>query len=110
MFKRPRTYKQMRGPEKVFGEDPNILSCLTAATNVGTLRETFFANQLGNIGDIALADQGDYRIDDRYLFEVGGRGKKFIQIADIPDSYLAVDGIETGYGARIPLYMFGLLY
>lgn len=47
---------------------------------------------------------------DRYLFKVGGRGKKFTQIADIPDSYLAVDGVETGYGARIPLYMFGLLY
>lgn len=65
---------------------------------------------MGSIGDIALADQGDYRIDDRYLFEVGWRGKKFTQIAGITDSYLAVDGIETGYGARIPLYMFGLLY
>lgn len=110
LFMRPRTYKQMRGPEKVLGGDTNILSSLTATTNVGTLRETFFVNQLGNIGEISLAEQGDYRIDGKYLFEVGGKGKKFTQIADIPDSYLAVDGIETGYGARIPLYMFGLLY
>ena len=36
--------------------------------------------------------------------------KDFEQIADIPDSYLAIAGIETGYGARIPLWMFGLLY
>ena len=31
-------------------------------------------------------------------------------IADTEDSYLALDGIESGYGKRIPLWMFGLLY
>ena len=29
---------------------------------------------------------------------------------DEPDSYLAIDDIETGAGHRIPLWMFGLLY
>jgi len=29
---------------------------------------------------------------------------------DEPNSYLAVDGIETGSRNRIPLWMFGLLY
>lgn len=110
LFRRQRTYKQMCGPEKVLGGDTSLLSCLTGTANIGTIRETFFVNQTGNIGEITLAEQGDYRIDDRFVFEVGGQGKKFTQIADIPDSYLAVDGIETGYGSRIPLYMFGLLY
>lgn len=54
--------------------------------------------------------QGDFMADGRYIFEVGGSGKTFDQIADLPDSYLAVDGIETGSGARIPLWMFGFLY
>ena len=37
-------------------------------------------------------------------------GKTFDQIADLPNSYLAVDDTETGSGCRIPLWMFGLLY
>lgn len=59
---------------------------------------------------LSLARQGDYRLDDRILFEIGGQNKKFNQIADIPDSYLAIDNIETGFGSRIPLYLFGFLY
>ena len=57
-----------------------------------------------------MPPKGDFLVDGKYLFEVGGEGKTFDQIADIPDSYLAVDDIETGYDARVPLWMFGLLY
>lgn len=110
LYHRPKTYKQMRGPEKVLGGDTNILSVLTDTTNKGTLRETFFANQMGNIGELELADRGDFRFDQRFIFEVGGPNKKFTQIADLPDSFLALDDIETGFGSRIPLYMFGLMY
>ena len=38
------------------------------------------------------------------------KGKTFDQIADLPNSYLAVDDTETGSGCRIPLWMFGFLY
>ena len=53
---------------------------------------------------------GDFLADGSHLFEVGGRRKSFDQIKDIPDSYLAVDDLEIGYGNRIPLRMFGLLH
>lgn len=53
---------------------------------------------------------GDFLVDGKYTFEVGGPSKDFLQIADLKDSYLAIDEIETGYGSRIPLWMFGLLY
>lgn len=36
--------------------------------------------------------------------------KTFDQIADLPNSYLAVDDIEIGNGNQIPLWMFGCLY
>ena len=110
MFKHPRTYKQMRGADKILGGDTNILHALTGTVNIGTSRETFFVNQLQAIGEVIIADHGDYIIDGKYTFEIGGSGKKFSQIADIPDSYLAVDNIVTGFGARIPLYLFGMLY
>jgi 5'(3')-deoxyribonucleotidase len=54
--------------------------------------------------------EGDYLIDDLYVFEVGGASKTFKQIKDIPNSYLALDEIEFGTGNIIPLYLFGFLY
>ena len=59
---------------------------------------------------VAYPKQGDFLVSNRYLYEIGGKGKTFRQIKDLPDSYLAVDDIETGNGNRIPLWMFGMLY
>ena len=49
-------------------------------------------------------------VDDRWLFEVGGRGKGFAQIKDMPDSFVVNDGVEVGIGKKIPLWLFGFLY
>jgi hypothetical protein len=49
-------------------------------------------------------------VDDTYLFEVGGKNKSFAQIKDIENSFLAIDDIETGFGNKIPLWLFGFLY
>ena len=35
--------------------------------------------------------KGDFLVNDKYLFEVGGRKNSFEQIADVPNSFLAVD-------------------
>ncbi len=32
------------------------------------------------------------------------------QIKDLPQSYLALDDLEVGYGNKIPLWLFGFLY
>ena len=53
---------------------------------------------------------GDFLVDGKYLFEVGGAKKTFSQIKDVPNSFLAVDGTEVGRGNRIPLWLFGFLY
>ena len=97
-------------PDKIYLDNPNLMYCLTAHIDKGTLRETFFYNQLHNIAEVLLPKQGDFMIDRKYLFEVGGKGKNFDQIKDEPQSFLAVDDIETGHFNRIPLWMFGLLY
>jgi uncharacterized protein len=60
--------------------------------------------------NIAIPPKGDFLVDDSLVFEVGGKGKTFKQIKDMPNSYLAVDGIEHGMHARIPLWIFGFLY
>lgn len=51
--------------------------------------------------------QGDFLVDDTYLFEVGGRNKDFSQIKDLPNSFLAADDMEKGFGKKIPLWLFG---
>ena len=44
------------------------------------------------------------------VYELMSEGKTFEQIADIADSFLAVDETDVGYGNRIPLWLFGFLY
>ena len=105
-----KNYKKLVNPEKIFLGNTNLMYALSPRIETGTLRETFFIDQCASVGTIQMPPKGDFLVNGKYLFEVGGEGKTFDQIADIPNSYLAVDGIETGYGARIPLWMFGLLY
>ena len=105
-----KSYKKLVNPEKIYLGNTNLMYALSPKIEIGTLRETFFIDQCASVGTVQMPTKGDFLFNGKYLFEVGGEGKTFDQIADIPNSYLAVDGIETGYGARIPLWMFGLLY
>lgn len=69
----------------------------------------FFANQIEAITEgVTIPKRG--LIYGKYLFEIGRKRKSFEQIADIDNSYLAVDDIEIGIGNRIPLWIFGFLY
>lgn len=105
-----KSYKKLINPEKIYLGNTNLMYALSPKIEVGTLRETFFIDQFASVGTVQMPTKGDFLVNDKYLFEVGGEGKSFEQIADIPNSYLAIDGIETGYGARVPLWLFGLLY
>ena len=105
-----KSYKKLVNPEKIYLGNTNLMYALSPKIDVGTLRETFFIDQLSAIGTIQMPLKGDFLVNGKYLFEVGGESKEFNQIAGIPDSYLAIAGIETGYSACIPLWMFGLLY
>ncbi|MBQ9431701.1 MAG: hypothetical protein IJU44_09140 [Kiritimatiellae bacterium] len=79
--------------------------------DTGCLRETFVLNQLRSAGhEVLYPAQGDFKVDGRYIIEVGGAGKGFSQIKNIPESFIAADGIETGVGNKIPFWLFGFLY
>lgn len=110
LTKATKNYKHLSAPEKIYLGNTNLMAALGTNTNVDSRRETFFNNQLQAVADVTMPQKGDFLINGRYLFEVGGSGKTFDQIKDEPDSYLAIDDIETGAGNRIPLWMFGLLY
>ena len=105
-----KNYKSLTKPDKIFLGNSNLMHVLCPRVDKGNERETFFISQLRVLHDVRYPKQGDFLIDDKHLFEVGGKGKTFDQIADVPDSYLAVDDTEVGSGNRIPLWLFGFLY
>lgn len=106
----PKSYKHLVKPKKIYLGNPNLMYAFAPPAEVGTMRETFFLNQVGAIAEVVMPKQGDFKVNGKHLFEVGGSNKTFDQIANVPDSYLAIDDVEYGYGNRIPLWMFGLLY
>ena len=105
-----KNLKGLARPDKIFLNNPNLMYALTSRPEIGTVRETFFFNQLSQTQTVTFPKKGDFLVNGKYLFEVGGKNKSFDQIKDIEDSFLAVDGIEVGYHNRIPLWVFGMMY
>lgn len=102
--------RQLSRPDKIYLDNTNLMYALTSHVDKGTLRETFFRNQLAQAHSLLLPKRGDFIVDSQYLFEIGGSHKTFDQINDMPNSYLGIDDIDVGRKSRIPLWMFGLLY
>ena len=107
---RPKNYKYLNKPDKIFLGNSNLKHALCPHVEKGNECETFFYSQLSVCNEVKYPKKGDFYVNDKYLFEIGGRRKTFEQIKDVPDSFLAVDETEVGHGSRIPLWLFGFLY
>lgn len=103
-------WSQINKPEKILFENTNLMYALSPNADIGTMRETFCASMLAKGHIVAMPQHGDLLVDKHLLFEVGGKSKDYRQIANIPDSYVVADGIDMGFGNKIPLWMFGFLY
>lgn len=102
---------KLNKPEKIYLNNPNLAYAITdTQVNKGTLRETFFYNQLNEGNHVLYSGKGDFLINNRYIFEVGGKNKTRKQIQDINNAYIAADNIEYAQGNKIPLWLFGFLY
>ena len=104
--------KKVQKPDKMYLENPNMLYALTLdKTNIGTARETFAVNQLGYRHRVEYGKrEGDFLVDGRLHFEVGGKEKGFSQIADLKDSYVLADDMEYAVGSKLPLWIVGMTY
>ena len=96
----------------IYLQNTALLYCLTQNQNPekGTLRETFFVNQLREKHLVNTSRQGDFLVDNSYIFEIGGRNKSGKQISGLENSFIVQDDIEIGYRNFIPLWLFGFLY
>ena len=117
LMKSSLSMKSFDKPEKIYLANPNLM--YTSTPNIGNVRETFVMNQLSNYyidknrldnKGIYASDCGDFYLEEKYTLEVGGKNKGFKQIKDVPNSYVVADDIEVGFGAKIPLWLFGFLY
>ena len=109
LYQKTTGMKKLQKPEKILFDNTNLMYALSPNTDVGTLRETFVANMLST-RKLSMPNKGDLKVDNTYLFEVGGKAKDYGQIANIPNSYVVADGIDVGFGNKIPMWLFGFLY
>ena len=113
LYSGARSIGKLTRPDKVYLENSNLLYALSSETvEIGTARETFAVSQLNNGGCQVEYGRhgGDFMVDGKYTFEVGGKDKGYAQIAGIGDSYILSDDIETPVGNRLPLWLLGFLY
>lgn len=96
--------------EKVFLDNTNILVNLSDTTPpIGTMRETFFYNQMRVNHLVTASPLSDFEIDG-ITFEVGGKNKGSDQLKGSRRGVIVKDDIEYGHGNVIPLWAFGLTY
>ncbi len=98
-------------PEKLYIHNTNLIKLLSPETaNIGTLRETFFLNQISVDHKISYSKQSDFLVDNIFTFEIGGKNKPQKQIRELENAFIVKDNMETGALSTIPLWLFGFLY
>lgn len=106
-----KSVTKMQKPDKIYLHNPNLLYALGMQHNMGTIRECFVVNQLSKDHSVEYGKRhGDFKVDGKYVLEVGGKDKTFEQIADIPDSYILADSMEYPIGKKLPLWIVGFIY
>jgi len=100
----------LQKPEKIYLDNPNLAFALTSTTpNIGNSRETFFLSQVSVRHKVAYPKKGDFLVDEKFTFEVGGKDKGIKQIKDIKNSFVVADNTEFPV-TKLPLWLFGFLY
>jgi predicted AAA+ superfamily ATPase len=102
---------RLQKPDKIFLDNTNLMYALRGGEpDKGNLRETFFLNQLSYENNVNYTEIGDFLVNEKYTFEIGGKNKTKSQIKNIDNSFIASDNIEQSIGDKIPLWLFGFLY
>lgn len=114
LFSNLLTTSDLQKPDKILLDNSNLLYALCPTNpEIGTVRETFFCNQLASAGHVIEyggMKNADFKIDGNYVIEVGGKDKGYSQLDNSENGYIAADGIDSAVFRKIPLWAFGFLY
>lgn len=106
-----KSVTKMQKPDKIYLHNPNLFYAIGQQKQIGTICECFAVNQLATSHSVEYGKaNGDFLIDGKITFEVGGQGKTFDQIANLPDSYILADMMEYPIGKKLPLWIVGMIY
>lgn len=101
----------MQKAEKLYLENTNLAYALSdERPQIGNIRETFFQNQLSTTHKIRIPQTGDFEVDGKYVFEIGGKNKSRRQVKDLSNAHVVRDDVEFPSPATLPLWIFGFLY
>jgi uncharacterized protein len=101
----------LQKPEKIYLNNTNLSFMFAQTTpDKGNLRETFFLNQVNAEHKVKIPESGDFELDEKYIFEFGGKDKTSKQIKNNKNVYVVSDDILAGAYNKIPLWLFGFLY
>ena len=111
LYAENKSVTKMQKPDKIYIHNTNMLCALSSAQNIGTMRECFVVNQLSKDHIVEYGKTlGDFKVDGKITFEVGGKDKTFDQIANVPNSYILADNIEFPIGKKLPIWLIGFIY
>ena len=111
LFKEAYGISRLQKPTKIYLENTNLIYLLAQQNaNIGNIRETFFINQLSYDHKVTYTEKTDFKVNDTYFFEIGGKNKTNQQISGLENAYVVADNIEYGFQNQIPLWLFGFLY
>jgi len=101
----------LQKPEKIYLNNPNLAYALSVESpNEGNLRETFFINQIKVNHRLSYPRSGDFKVDEKYTFEIGGLNKGAKQLEGVENAMIIKDNLEYPIPGALPLWIFGFLY
>jgi len=109
----PRSFSTaaLQKPEKIYFENTNLMYALAEPKpEIGAVREAFAYNQLSQSHSVRHSKIGDFMIDGKWIFEVGGESKTRKQLSGGENEFLIVDNLEFPVMHKIPLWILGFLY
>ncbi|RBQ31100.1 AAA family ATPase [Arcobacter sp. FW59] len=97
-------------PDKLLLDNPNLFTILCGNGDIGSIRESFFVSQVKLYNQVHYHNQGDFIINDKFVFEIGGASKDSSQLKGNKNGFVVADDIEIGFENKIPLWLMGFLY
>jgi hypothetical protein len=111
IYKQNKSISTLTKPDKIWLHNTNLAYAISDdSPDIGNLRETFFIQHISVGHKVSLPPRGDFYVNNKYTFEIGGKNKTQHQIKNLDHAFIVKDNIESGTLSTIPLWLFGLLY
>jgi uncharacterized protein len=111
LYKQSKSISSLNKPDKIWMGNTNLMYAISGnQVEKGTLRETFFIQNIPKVYQLSIPENGDILVNNQYLFEIGGKNKTIKQIQGEENAFVVRDDIEIGVFNTIPLWLFGFQY